>query len=180
MVCDRCIRVVREELHHLGLDVRHVELGEAVVADGSRPVDLSTIATMLEKNGFELIQDKRRKLIEDIRAAVIRLLRSGKPLPPKFRLSRYIAQELNEEYPSLSSLFSSVEGMTIEHYFILQKVERVKELLKYDERPLKDIAWDLGYSSTQHLSNQFKQVTGMTPSRFRSMGMSGRIPLDRV
>lgn len=135
---------------------------------------------MLEQNGFELIQDKRKKLIENIRRAVIRALHSGEPLAAGFRLSRYISKELGEDYPSLSALFSSVEGMTIEHYFILQKVERVKELLKYGERPLKEIAWDLGYSSTQHLSNQFKQVTGMTPTQFRTLGSSQRLPLDRI
>ena len=180
MVCDRCIRVVREELQRMGLSVHHVELGEAVVADGTRPVMVDTIAHMLQQNGFELIRDRRRKQIEDIRVAIIGVLHSDRPLPARFRLSAYLQQELNEDFAVLSSLFSSVEGMTIEHYFILQKVERVKELLKYDEKALKEIAWDLGYSSTQHLSNQFKQVTGMTPTQFRKMGAPHRTPLDRV
>ena len=180
MVCDRCIRVVREELEKLGLDVRHVALGEAVLAEGDQAVDIERIGLMLQENGFELIRDRRQKQIEHIRVAIIRVLHTDRPLPTRFRLSAYLAKELKEEYLSLSPLFSSVEGMTIEHYFILQKVERVKELLKYGEKALKEIAWDLGYSSTQHLSNQFKQVTGMTPTQFRKLGADHRIPLDRV
>jgi len=180
MVCDRCIRVVREELERMGLDVRRVELGTAEVRTGKRPVDLESIGTMLEHNGFELIRDKRQKQIEDVRQAIIGVLRSSKPLPSRFRLSRFLSDTLGEDFASLSSLFSSVEGVTVEHYFIHQRVERVKELLKYGEMPLKEIAWDLGYSSTQHLSNQFRQVTGMSPSEFRKLGTAARIPLDRV
>lgn len=180
MVCDRCVRVVREELTKLGLDVRRVELGEAEVAPGPSPVDLPAIGKMLELNGFELIQNRRKKLIEDVRLAIIRVIHSGQPLPERFTLSRYVSREVREPYQSLTTLFSSVEGTTIEHFFILQKVERVKELLKYGGSPLKQIAWDLGYSSTQHLSNQFKQITGMTPTEFRKLGVGKRIPLDRV
>jgi len=180
MVCDRCIRVVREEFEQLGLDVRRVDLGEAEIAPGSRPIDLSRVERVLVENGFELIQDRRKKLIEDIRLAIVRVLHSGEPLPAGFKLSRHVSRAVGEPYHSLSSLFSSVEGTTIEHFFILQKVERVKELLKYGDTPLKNIAWDLGYSSTQHLSNQFKQVTGMTPSEFRRLGKGLRVPLDRV
>ena len=132
------------------------------------------------RNGFELIRDKRKKQIEDIRLAIIRLLHDTTSLPARFRLSRFLADELKEDYATLSGLFSSVEGITIEHYFILQKIERVKELLKYDEMPLKEIAWNLGYSSTQHLSNQFKQVTGMTPSKFRRLDSASRTPIDKV
>ncbi len=180
MVCDRCVRVVREELGKLGLEIHHVELGGAVVAAGSSLVDVDRIAATLSENGFELIRDKRKKTIEDIRHAIIGLLHRDEPVPDGFRLSRYVSDSVGEEYGTLSSLFSSVEGVTIEHFFILQKIERVKELIKYGEKPLKEIAWELGYSSTQHLSNQFKQVTGMTPTQFRSLDRNSRISLDRV
>ena len=181
MVCDRCIRVVREELERLGLDVRSVELGSAVISQRSGEIDLAQIRNILEENGFELIEDRRRKLIESAKLSIIRLVhRNQGPLPARFRLSTYIQKETGEDYPRLSTLFSSVEGITIERFFILQRIERVKELLKYGDRALKDIAWDLGFSSTQHLSNQFKQVTGMTPSDFRSLAESRRNPIDKI
>lgn len=181
MVCDRCIRVVRDELTDLGLDVRRVELGEAEVADGSKPVDLDRIRTMLQENGFELIEDRRRKTVETIKHEVIDLVHhrpaaSGK----RPKLSTHLASALKQDYHTISVLFSSMEGITIEQFFIRQRIERVKELLKYGEQTLSEIAWELGYSSVQHLSNQFRQVTGMTPSAFRKMGKASRIPIDKV
>lgn len=180
MVCDRCIKVVRQELTNLGLDVRRVDLGEAEVASGSNPVDISGIRGMLELNGFELIEDRRKKTIEAVKVAIVKLIHQWHGERPRgWKLSSAIAAEVGQEYDSLSTLFSSVEGMTIEQYSILQRIERAKELLKYAELTLSEIAWQLGYSSPQHLSSQFHAVTGMTPSRFREIGR-GRTPLDKI
>lgn len=181
MVCDRCIRVVRDELTALGLDVRRVELGEAEVADGRKPVDLDRVRSMLQDNGFELIEDRRRKTVETIKREIIGLVHhrsssSGR----RPRLSDHLAAALRQDYHTISVLFSSMEGITIEQFFIRQRIERVKELLKYGEQTLSEIAWELGYSSVQHLSNQFRQVTGMTPSAFRKLGKASRIAIDKV
>jgi AraC-like DNA-binding protein len=181
MVCDRCIRAVREELTHLGLEVRAVELGSAQVAPGTKPIDLVQIRRVLAENGFELIEDKRRKTIEAVKIEIVKLVHrspDGKSRRP--RLSTHLAAVVGQDYHALSTLFSSTEGITIEQFFILQRIERAKELLKYGEKNLSEISWDLGYSSVQHLSNQFRQVTGMTPTAFRTIGKGKRKPLDKV
>jgi len=181
MVCNRCIKVVREELEKLRCDVRSIALGEAVVAGEVLPRDLEKIRQTLEQNGFELIEDGRIKTIERIKLAVLKLVRS-EALETKVsgKHSEYLARELGREYHSLSTLFSSLESVTIEQYIILQKIERVKELLKYGELTLSEISYKLGYSSVAHLSNQFKKVTGMTPSRFKKIVANRRLPLDKV
>ena len=181
MVCNRCIKVVGEELHKLGLDVRSIGLGVAVVGGNVEDPLLRKIRTSLEENGFELIEDKRIKTIERIKLAVLKLVRS-EALESSFKgkHSDYIAQELGQDYQGLSALFSSTESMTIEQYIILQKIERAKELLKYGELTLSEISYKLGYSSVQHLSGQFKKVTGLTPSAFNNLTRNLRTPLDKV
>jgi AraC-like DNA-binding protein len=181
MVCNRCIKVVGEELTDLGLDVRRISLGEAVVAGVPETAVLGKVKAVLEKNGFELIEDRRVKIIERVKQAILKLVRS-ELLETEFSgtYSDYLARELNQDYHGLSTLFSSLEGMTIEHYIILQKIERVKELLKYDELTLSEISYRLGYSSVAHLSNQFKKTTGMTPSQFKKMVENTRTPLDKI
>jgi AraC family transcriptional regulator len=181
MVCGRCIKVVGEELQKLGLDVRSIGLGEATVAGEIPKTLLGKLTSTLEREGFELIEDRRIRTIERIKLAVLKLVRS-EALENEFRgkYSDFIAREVGQEYGGLSSLFSSMESVTIEQYVILQKIERVKELLKYGELTLSEISYRLGYSSVQHLSNQFKKVTGLTPSRFRKMIQNTRKPLDRV
>lgn len=179
MVCPRCVKVVRDELTALGLDVRRVELGEVEVGAGELP--LEKIRAVLERNGFELVEDKRAKLIEDIKHAVIKLARNDHEKNPiRIKDSEFIAREVGKDYHSLSSLFSAVENITIERYLILQRIEYAKELLKYGDRTLSEISYVLGYSSVQHLSNQFKSVTGMTPTQFRSMGPQHRQGIDSV
>ena len=181
MVCSRCTKVVREELEQLGLDVRSISLGEVVVAGRVAGAKLQSVNAALERNGFELIEDQRIRTIEKIKLAVLKLVRS-EALESEFRgkYSEYISREIGQSYNSLSALFSSSESITIEHYIILQKIERVKELLKYGELTLSEISYRLGYSSVQHLSTQFKKVTGLTPSQFRKMIENTRKPLDRV
>ena len=181
MVCPRCIRVVREELTKLGLDVRSVVLGEVEVGRNAAQLPLEKIQHVLQENGFELIEDKRVRVIEKIKHAVLKLVQNDHEKNPiRLKDSEFIGREVGQEYHSLSLLFSSVEGITIEHYLILQKIERVKELLKYGEMSLSQIAISMDYSSVAHVSNQFKSVTGMTPSQFKKLGGSHRHPIDHI
>ena len=181
MVCDRCIRVVREELQRLNLDVRSVTLGEVVVAGNAGGLPMKQISGVLEANGFELIEDRRAKTIESLKLAVLKLVReSDDGKNRRIKQSEYLSRELGLDYHYLSTLFSSIENVTIEQHIILQRVERAKELLKYGELTLSEIAYKLGYSSVQHLSNQFKSVTGFTPSSFKKLTGAVRKALDRV
>ncbi|HXG01062.1 MAG TPA: AraC family transcriptional regulator [Bacteroidota bacterium] len=181
MVCSRCIKVVREELQALGYDVRSIVLGEVVIGGQVDRVGLDRIRLMLEQNGFELLEDRRAKTVERIKHAVLKLVRRDAEREPlREKVSAYIEREVGRDYHALSTLFSSTENMTIEQYLILQRIERVKELLKYGELTLSEISYKLGYSSVQHLSNQFKKVTGMTPSAFKKMVGDVRKPLDAV
>lgn len=181
MVCNRCIKVVREELQKLGYDVRSIVLGEATIGGEPSKAGLQKIKAVLEGNGFELIEDQRVKTIERIKHAVLKLVqRDAEKEPLKGKPSEYIAREVGKDYHSLSTLFSSLENITIEHYIILQRIERAKELLKYGELTLNEISYKLGYSSVQHLSAQFKSVTGMTPTAFKRMVGDVRRPVDEV
>lgn len=189
MVCDRCIRVVRDELLHLGHDVRTVVLGEAEIAGSVTSEQMQAIKNMLVLNGFELIEDKNAKVIEAVKTAIIQLVHHNHDAAPlKMKYSEYISRAVGRDYHSLSVLFSSVENVTIEQYLIRQKIERVKELIKYDDRSLSEIAYMMNYSSVQHLSNQFKTVTGFTPSEFKKINPAHqhhhkhlqRMPIDKV
>jgi AraC family transcriptional regulator len=178
MVCNRCIKVVGEELEKLGLKAESVILGEVIISS-EKKVDVSKIKEMLEQNGFELIDDKQAKLVENIKIGVINMIHnySGSK---KINFSTYISEKLGMSYQYISSLFSSMEGITLEKYIINQKIEKVKELLVYDELNLNEISYKLDYSSVQHLSNQFKKVTGFTPSEFKKLKIKPRISIDKV
>jgi AraC family transcriptional regulator len=181
MVCNRCIKVVGDELRRLGHDVRSVILGEAVIGGAIAASRYAEIKSMLEQNGFELIEDKRVRIVEKIKHAILKLVQNDYDNSPiKVTASQFIAREVGMDYPSLSSLFSSMEGTTIEHYTILERIERAKEFLKYGEWTLSEISYKLGYSSVAHLSAQFKQISGMTPSKFKKMLGDARQPVDKV
>jgi AraC family transcriptional regulator len=181
MVCPRCIKVVREELDGLGHRVETVELGEVTLGADPRPEQLAKIRRKLEENGFALIEDASKRIIEKVKHAVLKLVRTEREAMPRaLKDSAFIALEVGMEYHKLSSLFSSVENITIEQYCILQRVERVKELLKYGETTLTEISYAMGYSSVGHLSSQFKKVTGMTPTAFRRMTLNLRRPIDTI
>ena len=179
MVCDRCVMVVRTELERAGCRVLAVRLGEAEVEGGLLPGEKARLAERLEALGFELLEDRRARMIEAVKRAVIELVRAEEVMPD-VRLSEYLQERLRVDYRQISTLFSETEGRTVEKYFIAQKIERVKELLVYDDLSLGEIAFRLGYSSVAHLSAQFKQVTGMTPSRYKLMGSAGRRTIDSV
>lgn len=181
MVCNRCIKVVKEEFEKLGINIINITLGEAVVNGSIDQLPVDKIKNALEENGFELIEDKRAKIIEKIKLTILDIVRSNKIeqlLDENY--SDLIIEKLGLDYHYLSSLFSSVENITIEHYIILQKIERAKEFLRYGELTLSEIAYKLGYSSVQHLSNQFKKITGMTASQFKNITDNIRKPLDQL
>lgn len=180
MVCHRCKMVVKTELEKLNLHPVNIALGEVVIEEKELSKDQSNqLADALKAVGFELIDDKRSKLIEQIKTFIIDTVHY-KDEQPKKNYSELLSKHLYHDYSHLSSLFSEVEGITIEQYIINQKIEKVKELLMYGELSLSQIALLLGYSSTSHLSNQFKKLTGLTPSKFKQIGVESRKSLDDV
>lgn len=179
MVCNRCIMVVREHLVRMGLEPLTVELGVAVFAQPLSKDTIQLIQQDLYPIGFEVIDDKRVQLVEQVKKLIIELVHHNNG-ELKVNLSEYIASALHHDYSYISNLFSELENTTIEQYFIAQKIERVKELIVYDELSLTEIAQKLNYSSTAHLSAQFKKVTGLTPSHFKAVKENKRKPLDKV
>ncbi len=180
MVCHRCIMAVDSELKKLDLKPVMVELGEALIATDPDPVTLEVLKKNLQEIGFELIDDKKSRLVEQIKTEIIRYIHYDKELDGYVNFSEHLSRTLKHEYSYLSNLFSSVVGTTIEKYIILQRIERVKELLIYDELTLSEIAWKTGYSSVQHLSNQFKKIIGMSPTAYKKMQVHNRKTLDEV
>ncbi len=179
MVCNRCISVVKSEFEKAGFEPLYISLGEVELKQELDKKELEVINAKLIAHGFELIDDKKSRLIEKIKNVLINQIHySG--IKPKINYSHLITDELHKDYSYLSNLFSEIEGITIEQYIILQKIEKVKELLVYDELNLSQIADKLGYSSVSHLSRQFKKITGLTPSHFKIIKDQKRISLDNV
>ncbi|MFD1470260.1 helix-turn-helix domain-containing protein [Hymenobacter caeli] len=171
MVCPQCIRVVGEDLAALGLQVHRVALGEADISmpDGTS-LDWAAIRRRLHDAGFELLEDARDQLVDRIKTLLVALIHYPPPGPRLLNYSDYLVEHLGKDYHYLSHLFSAAEGLTIEKFIIRQKVERAKELIGYDELPIAGVAELLGYSSPAHLSRQFRQVTGLTPTEFQRLG----------
>jgi AraC-like DNA-binding protein len=180
MVCHRCIKVVNEEFANLGLQIKSIELGSVDLEKPADNFQLEKIKKVLLDNGFELIDDKKSRIIEQIKTTIIQLIHYQKEKAAYINISDFISNELGYDYSYLSNLFSSVEGTTIEKYIINHKIEKVKELLVYNELSLSEISYQLGYSSVQHLSNQFKKITGLSPSHFKKLKNLKRKPLDNV
>ena len=180
MVCSRCKTVVRQELEALGHQVLAIELGEVVLEKPATEMQLSQISERLQMHDFELLSDKKQQLIERVKTVIVELVHLQNDGLRRMKHSDYITEKVSRDYRYLSTLFSEVEGITIEQYLINQKLERVKELLVYDELTLSQIADLLNYSSVAHLSAQFKTITGMTPSQFRKIRDKKRKPLDEV
>jgi AraC family transcriptional regulator len=183
MVCGRCIMVVKDELLKLGITPLTVDLGVVTLADDQLSEDkYQILSEKLLSIGFELLDTSKSKLIEKIKIFVIDRVHHSQNLDIKINWSGLLSNQLHHDYNYLSSLFSSVEGVTLEQYIIRQKIEKAKEFLFYDEKTLSEIAYFLGYSSVQHLSTQFKKVTGQTPSQFKKSRtqLKLRKPLDEV
>jgi AraC family transcriptional regulator len=179
MVCNRCIMVVEQEFEKAGIKPESVELGEVELKNELTEQQAQTIQKRLAELGFEVLDTKHQRQIEKVKSSLIEMVQSGE-IEEHFSISDFISSKLNKEYSQVSRLFSEVEGTTIEQFYILQKIEKVKEWLVYDELSLSEIAWKLGYSSVAHLSAQFKKITGLTPSEFKKIGNSRRKPLDMV
>jgi AraC-like DNA-binding protein len=180
MVCARCIRTVTGIFQNAGAEIQTVRLGSVETKNELNNDQLNTIRKNLSAEGFELLDDQKVKLIEQIKNEIVNLVHYTELDEMKVNLSTHLANKLHKDYNYLSNLFSSVESTTIEQYFILQKIEKVKELLVYDELSLSEIAYKLGYSSVAHLSNQFKKITGSTPSEFKKLKGHHRNNLDNI
>jgi AraC-like DNA-binding protein len=180
MVCSRCVQVVQNILQQQGLPYQAVRLGEADLKTPLSEEEITKLKKALEQEGFQLLDDTRSQLIEKVKHIIIQLIHRQEEVVIPVKLSVLLEEKTAVDYTYLSSLFSETEGTTIEKYLIAQRVERAKELLTYDELSLGQIADQLGYSSTAHLSTQFKQITGMTPSRFKKIASDLRKPLDQL
>lgn len=180
MVCNRCKAAVSDTLQKAGLHAVSVELGEVKIEDDNIDgTKRDELRQTLESLGFELIDDKRHQTIDKIKSTIINLVHYNDNQSP-LNLSEILTEELHQDYSALSKLFPEVEGKTIERYYIEQRIERVKELIRYDELSLTQIAMKMNYSSTAYLSSQFKSVTGMTPTQFKNLKENTRRPLDEI
>ena len=180
MVCGRCVKTVSNIFEQEKIIPESVELGLVKLKNDLDKKSKKRIKTLLEAEGFEWLDDQKTKLIEEIKRIIIDLVHYSNLDEMNKNLSAYLSEKLHRDYHYLSSLFSSVENTTIEQYFILQKIEKVKEWLVYDELTLNEISFKLGYSSLAHLSGQFKKITGFTPTQFRQLKDHHRNPIDKV
>lgn len=179
MVCQRCIMTVESIFSDLNIPFTNISLGEADLSRELTNDELKNIERGLNKAGFELIETRVNQVIENIKQAVMEYLNLGMD-NENLKLSSFITKKIPYDYSYLSDLFSSVEGKTIEQFFILQRIEKVKELLVYDQLSLTEISYQTGFSSVHHLSSQFKKVTGLTPSHFKKIGAAKRKSLDSI
>ncbi len=179
MVCTRCQMVVKAELEKLGLHAEYVHIGEVEIQENILPKQLEHLDINLRKSGLELMDDKKSILVERIKSSIIELAHFAEE-QIRVNLSEYLSEKLNYDYTYLANLFSDVKGMTIENFYIRHKIEKVKELIVYGEFTLTEIAWKMHYSSVAHLSNQFKKITGLSPSHFKKLKNKRRITLEDV
>jgi len=171
--------VVKEELRKLGLHFVIAEMGVADIMEDITPEQREQLRVALHASGLELMDNKKAMLIEKIKNLIIEMVHYSDELP-KMNLSEYLSEKLKYDYTYLANLFPEIQGITIEQYYISQKIERVKELINYDELNLTEIAWKMHYSSVAHLSNQFKKNTGLTPSSFKRLKENTRIPIEDI
>ena len=179
MVCLCCKMTVAEELHKMGIEYKHLELGEVTLTRPFSTCQRETLRQNLHEYGLELMEDKKAILVEKIVNVIIKMVHQDEEVPV-VNFSTFLTNELNQDYHSMSTLFSKTKGVTIEHFIILNKIERVKELIMYDELSLTEISYKLNYSSVAHLSNQFKKITGLTPTFFKNIKNKKRIPLENL
>jgi len=179
MVCDRCKMVVGIELESLGFKVKSINLGEVEILKDPTEAEKILLGNKLREFGFELMDDKNSRMIEKIKNLIVELVHYPEE-KIKINLSEYLESQLHKDHTYLSNLFSESQGFTIEKFFIRNKIERVKELLVYDELTLSEIAYRMGYSSVAYLSSQFKKVTGLTPGHFKKIRTIKRKSLDKI
>jgi AraC-like DNA-binding protein len=179
MVSIRCKMLLKSELEKLGLHPRKIELGEADIEEEISPEQWNELNIALKRSGIELMENKKSILIEKIKGIIVELVHYSED-PLEINFSDYLSQKMNHDYTYLANLFSENTGITIEHFLIAHKIERVKELLVYDELNITEIAWVMHYSSVAHLSNQFKKMTGLTPSHFKKIKEKKRGSLEEV
>ncbi|MBP6181491.1 helix-turn-helix domain-containing protein [Flavobacterium sp.] len=177
MVCDRCKMVVKSELEKIGIFPVSVELGEVEFLGDFKGNQKHDLEKKLQSLGFELLEDKTTITIEKVKCLIVNLVHHQNN-ELKTNLSSYLSEQLGQDYNTLSNLFSDAQGTTIEHYFIAQKIEKVKELLMYKELTVSEIAIKLNYSDVAHLSNQFKKITGVTPTHFKQLKENNRLQID--
>ena len=179
MVSSRCKMVVKEELKKLGLHFIVVDLGEVEIMETLTTDQREKLKISLFDSGLELMDDKRAVLIEKIKTTIIEMVHNTDEMI-KTNFSDYLSEKLNHDYTYLANLFSEVQGTTIEHFIINHKIERIKELIIYDELNITEIAWKMNYSSVAHLSNQFKKVTGLSPSHFKQLKDKRRSQIEDI
>ncbi|WP_370896282.1 helix-turn-helix domain-containing protein [Chryseobacterium gossypii] len=179
MVCNRCISAVETIFNNAGITLKSIGLGEVETVSDLADEDLRGIEKQLLETGFERIKDSARQLIEKIKNLIIMKI-SEQDIDENFLLSEFLSSKLHKDYSALSKTFSQNENITLEQFFILQKIEKVKELFLYNEFTLTEIAGKLGYRSVQHLSSQFRNSTGFTPTEFKKLKVHNRKPLDQV
>ncbi len=179
MVSHCCKLMVKEELNKLGLKAYNIELGEVEVDGDITPELFEKIKAALLKQGHELMEDKKSIQIEKIKNVIIEMIHYSDE-PPEIKYSEFLSQKLDNDYTYLSNLFSEVTGVTIQQFIITHKIERVKELIIYNELNLKEIAYKLHYSSVGHLSNQFKKITGLSPIFYKALKKKRRISIENV
>jgi len=179
MVSNRCKMAVKEELKRLGLHFIVVDLGEVEIMENISAEQREQVKIALLNSGLELMDDKRAVLIGKIKNTIIEMVHHTDGII-KTNFSDFLSEKLNHDYTYLANLFSEVQGTTIEQFIISHKIERIKELIIYDELTISEIAWKMNYSSVSHLSNQFKKVTGLSPSHFKQMKNKRRSPIEEI
>ena len=179
MVSNRCKTAVKEELKKLGLHFVLVELGEVDIMEEITEVQREQLKIALLNSGFELIDGRRSVLIEKIKNIVIEMVHHT-DVPIKMKFSNFLSTKLNHDYTYMANLFSDIQGTTIGQFIISHKIERIKELIIYDELSISEIAWKMNYSSVAHLSNQFKKITGLSPSHFKLLKDKRRSPIEEI
>ena len=180
MVCQRCIMVVKQELEKHYLTADTIQLGEITFKEDLSEEQITLLKNGLFVHGFEVLDDRKAMIIEKVKNIIVTIIHSNEEVDIKRNFSDIIAQQIPIDYNYISSIFSTTEGITIEQFIILQRIERVKELLVYNELSLSEIAYKLGYSNVQHLSTQFKKITGLTPSHFKLVKENKRKSLDQL
>ena len=180
MVCPRCIETVQNVLHEKGFNVQSIKLGEVEIDREPSAEQTDELSAALQNKGFELLSDRKSKIIGQIKSEIIRIIHYNENEILHVNLSNHLSSLIDADYSFLSNLFSSEEGLTIEKYAILQKIEKVKELISYGELNMSEIAFKMDYSSVAYLSSQFKKTTGMTPGQYKKLKEKNRNPLDRL